>query len=62
MVAGRPKMGGCSVYVRLPVEIRDAIRAEADAASLTMSDVVRAALVKQFSGKVKRVGDHAKKR
>jgi DICT domain-containing protein len=55
-------MGGCSVYVRLPVEIRDAIRAEAASASLTMSDVVRAALVKQFSGKVKRVGDHAKKR
>jgi hypothetical protein len=62
MVAGRPKMGGCSVYVRLPVEIRDAIRAEADAASLTMSDVVRAALAKQFSGKVKHAGDHAKKR
>jgi hypothetical protein len=62
MVAGRPKMGGCSVYVRLPVEIRDAIRAEAASASLTMSDVVRAVLAKQFEGKVKRAGDHAKNR
>jgi hypothetical protein len=48
--------------VRLPVEIRDAIRAEADAASLTMSDVVRAVLAKRFSGKVKHAGDHAKNR
>jgi hypothetical protein len=56
-------MGGCSVYVRLPVEIRDAIRAEADAASLTMSDVVRATLIKRFSGrKTKHAGDHAKNR
>jgi hypothetical protein len=55
-------MGGCSVYVRLPVEIRDAIRAEAASASLTMSDVVRAVLAKQFEGKVKRAGDHAKNR
>jgi hypothetical protein len=62
MVRGRPRLSGCSVYVRLPVEIRDAIRAEADAASLTMSDVVRATLVKQFAGKVKRAGDHAKNR
>ena len=61
-VRGRPKVGGVTLYVRVPASVRDGAKRLAQSAGLTVSDVVRRLLMREFQGGKRRAGDDAEKR